>query len=148
MPPVFPDGHAPQSRRVPVRIRPKRKVSSAEVAYALGRAEAFREAHYLAGVWEKKGANAGAVRIVLMGKSAGAWDHYHDLIPLESAEAETPCNRSPASAVSSGLRAPGQKAATGPAQIIQLEDRRVGYPKTPPLRDGDKFSVSWKQLYE
>ena len=117
-----------------MRIRPKRKVSNAEVAYALGRAEAFREAHYLAGVWEAKGANAGAVRIVLMGKSAGAWDTYHDLVPLESAEeARPPVNRSPSSAVSSGLRAPGQKAASQPAQIIQLEDRRVGFSvKVPP----------------
>ena len=116
-----------------MRIRPKRKVSNAEVAYALGRAEAFREAHYLAGVWEAKGANAGAVRIVLMGKSAGAWDTYHDLVPLESAEEATPCKPQPSSAVSSGLRAPGQKAASQPAQIIQLEDRRVGFSvKVPP----------------
>jgi len=127
-----------------VRIRPKRKVSSAEVAYALGRAEALREAHRLAAVWEAKGANAGAVRIVLQGRAVEAVNDHHDLIPLEAAEEATPLS----SAASSGLRAPGQKAATGPAQIIQLEDRRVGYPKTPPLRDGDKFSVSWKQLYE
>ena len=116
-----------------MRIRPKRKVSSAEVAYALGRAEAFREAHRLAAVWEAKGANAGAVRIVLMGQAANAWDEYHLLIPLESAEEATPCYPQPSSAVSSGLRAPGQEVASQPAQIIQLEDRRVGFSvKVPP----------------
>ena len=116
-----------------MRIRPKRKVSSAEVAYALGRAEAFREAHRLAAVWEAKGANAGAVRIVLMGQAANAWDDYHHLIPLETAEATTPCKPQPASAALSGLRAPGQEVASQPAQIIQLEDRRVGYSmKVPP----------------
>jgi hypothetical protein len=125
-----------------VRIRPKRKVTSAEVAYALGRAEALREAHRLAAVWEAKGANAGAVRIVLMGQAANAWDEYHLLTPLEAAEEATPCLPQPASsAASSGLSVcSGTLPAAGkvaervqPAQIIQLEDRRVGWSvKVPP----------------